>query len=130
MTREKLPDTRQSITHKIVIKAGPRRVKLFLTIGLYPDGRPGEMFIHADQEEPELRGTLRCMALAFSMALQTGTDIHQIAAKLSFMRFAPEGFTENPAIPHVVSIADYIGRFLTITFPRKEATDQNTAAGQ
>ena len=126
MTRQRLPDTRQSITHKIVINAPNRRVKLFLTIGFYPDGTPGEMFIHADNEEPELRGTLRCTCIGFSMALQTGTEIHQIADKLSFMRFEPSGFTGNPAIPHVLSIADYIGRFLKLTFPRSGSVLETT----
>ena len=124
MTRVKLPPQRNSITHKCVIdgKQG-RRAKMFFTVGLYDDGRPGELFITADQEDPTTRGILHAMAICISLLLQTGTDINHIADKISYMRYEPYGFTKNPDIPMCSSITDYLGKWLNRTFPRKEDPD-------
>lgn len=126
MTRERLPDTRRSITHKCVINAKDRRVKLSLIAGLYPDGRPGELFIYGNDEDSATRGVLHAMASFISLLLQTGTPIEKIAEKIAFSRFEPAGFTENPDIPNCSSLTDYIGCWLIKTFPRKEADTHQT----
>jgi ribonucleoside-diphosphate reductase alpha chain len=114
--RERLPDTRCSITHKFAIRSTQGRIKGFLTIGLYPDGRPGEIFITLDSADDGFRGAARSFCTALSLCLQAGIPVDHLAKKFSYWRYEPSGFTENPDIPSCLSLTDYIGRFLTLTF--------------
>lgn len=123
MTRERLPDTRKSITHtfRITGEKGPA-FKMIITVGLYLDGRPGEIFLTCDKEGSEARGAWQAAATTLSLALQHGTPLESLANKLAFMRHSPSGFTNNPDIPIAKSPSDYIGRWLLLTFCKTNNT--------
>jgi ribonucleoside-diphosphate reductase alpha chain len=110
--RERLQDTRQSITHKFSI-AGHEG---YITVGLYPDGRPGELFITMAKEGSTIGGLMDCFGTAVSMSLQYGVPLEVYVNKFSHTRFEPMGHTKNPDIRIAKSIVDYIFRWLGITF--------------
>ncbi|MDP6560145.1 MAG: vitamin B12-dependent ribonucleotide reductase, partial [Candidatus Binatia bacterium] len=110
--RRKLPDERRSITHKFDI-AGHEG---YITVGMYEDGRPGEIFITMSKEGSTISGLMDSFATAVSMALQYGVPLTVLVDKFSHMRFEPSGFTKNPDIPMAKSIMDYIFRWLATKF--------------
>jgi ribonucleoside-diphosphate reductase alpha chain len=110
--RERLPDTRQSVTHKFSV-AGHEG---YITVGLYPDGRPGEMFITMAKEGSTIGGLMDCFGTAVSMSLQYGVPLEVYVSKFSHTRFEPMGHTKNADIRVAKSIVDYIFRWLGITF--------------
>ncbi len=110
--RERLPDTRQSITHKFSI-AGHEG---YITVGLFPDGRPGELFITMAKEGSTIGGLMDAFGTAVSMSLQYGVPLEDYVRKFSHMRFEPQGHTKNPDIRIAKSLIDYIFRWLGITF--------------
>jgi len=110
--RERLPDTRQSITHKFSVSGHEG----YITVGLYPDGRPGELFITMAKEGSTIGGLMDCFGTAVSMSLQYGVPLEVYVNKFSHTRFEPMGFTKNPEIRIAKSIVDYIFRWLGITF--------------
>ncbi len=110
--RERLPDTRNSITHKFNI-AGHEG---YITVGLYDDGRPGELFITMAKEGSTIGGLMDCFGTAVSMSLQYGVPLEVYVNKFSHTRFEPLGYTNNPDIRMAKSIVDYIFRWLGITF--------------
>jgi ribonucleoside-diphosphate reductase alpha chain len=110
--RERLPDTRQSITHKFNV-AGHEG---YITVGLYDDGRPGELFITMAKEGSTIGGLMDCFGTAVSMSLQYGVPLEVYVGKFSHTRFEPMGHTKNPDIRIAKSIVDYIFRWLGITF--------------
>ncbi len=110
--RERLPDTRQSITHKFNV-AGHEG---YLTVGLYPDGRPGELFITMAKEGSTIGGLMDCFGTAVSMSLQYGVPLEVYVNKFSHTRFEPMGHTKNKDIRLANSLVDYIFRWLGITF--------------
>ena len=110
--RERLPDTRQSITHKFNV-AGHEG---YITVGLYDDGRPGELFITMAKEGSTIGGLMDCFGTAVSMSLQYGVPLEVYVNKFSHTRFEPMGHTKNPDIRIAKSIVDYIFRWLGITF--------------
>jgi len=110
--RRKLPDERRSITHKFDI-AGHEG---YITVGMYEDGQPGEIFITMSKEGSTISGLMDSFATAISMALQYGVPLRVLVDKFSHMRFEPSGFTKNPNIPIAKSIMDYIFRWLAIKF--------------
>ena len=110
--RERLPDTRQSVTHKFNI-AGHEG---YITVGLYENGRPGEMFITMAKEGSTIGGLMDCFGTAMSMSLQYGVPLEVYVNKFSHTRFEPMGHTKNPDIRIAKSIVDYIFRWLGITF--------------
>jgi ribonucleoside-diphosphate reductase alpha chain len=110
--RERLPDTRKSVTHKFSL-AGHEG---YLTIGLYDDGRPGELFITMAKEGSTIGGLMDCFGTAISMSLQYGVPLEVLVNKFSHTRFEPMGHTKNPDIRIAKSIVDYIFRFMGITF--------------
>jgi ribonucleoside-diphosphate reductase alpha chain len=110
--RERLQDTRQSITHKFSI-AGHEG---YITVGLYPDGRPGELFITMAKEGSTIGGLMDCFGTAVSMSLQYGVPLEVYVNKFSHTRFEPMGHTKNPDIRIAKSIVDYIFRWLGVTF--------------
>jgi ribonucleoside-diphosphate reductase alpha chain len=110
--RERLQDTRQSITHKFSV-AGHEG---YITVGLYPDGRPGELFITMAKEGSTIGGLMDCFGTAVSMSMQYGVPLEVYVNKFSHTRFEPMGITKNPDIRMAKSIVDYIFRWLGITF--------------
>lgn len=114
--RRKLPNERHSITHKFVVA----NHEGYLTIGLYEDGTPGEIFIKMSKEGSTLSGIMDAFALTISLCLQYGVPLEVLVAKFSHSRFEPSGMTGNRNIPLVKSIVDYIGRYLALKFLPKD----------
>ncbi|HAY80200.1 MAG TPA: vitamin B12-dependent ribonucleotide reductase, partial [Planctomycetaceae bacterium] len=110
--RERLPDTRQSVTHKFNV-AGHEG---YVTVGLYEDGRPGELFITMAKEGSTVGGLMDCFGTAISMSLQYGVPLEILTNKFSHTRFEPMGHTTNPEIRIAKSLVDYIFRWLGINF--------------
>lgn len=110
--RRRLPDERRAITHKFSI-AGHEG---YLTVGLYDEGRPGELFITMAKEGSTVSGLMDAFATAISIALQYGAPLKVLADKFSHTRFEPAGFTTNPDLPLAKSITDYIFRWLALKF--------------
>src|SRR5437660_3508826 len=116
--RRHLPVERHSITHKFSV-AGHEG---YLTIGMYQDGTPGEIFIVMAKEGSTLSGVMDSFATTCSMALQYGVPLKVLVDKFSHTRFEPSGFTSNPQVPYAKSIMDYIFRYLASKFlPAEEA---------
>lgn len=113
MTRKPMPPERESVTRKMRIG---KELKCYCTVGLYEDGKPGELFLTVDKEGTLTRGLSHALALMISLALQHGVPIEKIAEKLTSLRFEPAGVTGAKDIPMVHSIADYIGRWLSNIF--------------
>jgi len=110
--RESLPTTRQSVTHKFQIMGHEG----YLTVGLFDDGRPGEIFVKMAKEGSTLSGLVQAFCRAFSIAMQYGLPLHEAVARFKGMRFEPMGHTSNPDIPEALSIVDYVARYLEIHF--------------
>jgi ribonucleoside-diphosphate reductase alpha chain len=113
--RKILPITRESITHKFSVGSHEG----YLTIGLYPDGRPGEIFLKMSKEGSTISGMTQAFSRAFSLAIQHGLSVEDAVARFKGMRFEPMGTTSNPEIPECSSIVDYIARFLELHFTGK-----------
>jgi len=110
--RERLPDTRQSITHKFSVSGHEG----YITVGLYPDGRPGELFITMAKEGSTIGGLMDAFGTAVSMSLQYGVPLEDYVRKFSHMRFEPQGYTKHPDIKIAKSLIDYIFRWMGMTF--------------
>jgi len=111
--RNRMPRERQSITHKFSI-AGHEG---YITAGMYEDGTLGEIFLtDIGKEGSTLRGLLNSFATSISIALQYGVPLEKLVEKFSYMRFEPEGITQNPEIPFAKSMPDYIMRWLASRF--------------
>jgi ribonucleoside-diphosphate reductase alpha chain len=115
--RRRLPDERQSITHKFDI-AGHEG---YITVGLYEDGQPGELFLTMAKEGSTISGFADAFAQAISYALQYGVPLQDLVDKFSHVRFEPAGMTKNPDIRFAKSIVDYIFRWLAAKFLSPEA---------
>lgn len=110
--RRVLPVTRRSVTHKFAV-AG---FEGYLTIGLFEDDSPGEIFIKMSKEGSTLSGLIQGFCRAFSLALQYGLPLADAADRFRGMRFEPAGPTCNPDIPEASSILDYVARYLELHF--------------
>jgi ribonucleoside-diphosphate reductase alpha chain len=110
--RERLPDTRQSITHKFNVGGHEG----YINVGLYPDGRPGELFITMAKEGSTIGGLMDSFGTAISICLQYGVPLEVLVNKFSHTRFDPMGHTTNPDIRIAKSVVDYIFRWAGITF--------------
>ncbi len=117
MQRRKLPDERNSITHKFDI-AGHEG---YITVGMYEDGTPGEIFVTMSKQGSTISGLMDSFATAISFALQYGVPLQFLVDKFSHMRFEPSGFTKNPQIPYAKSIVDYLFRWMASKFLDEEA---------
>ena len=106
--RHRLPDTRQSLTHKFNIQGHEG----YLTVGLYDDGNPGELFITMAKEGSTIGGLMDAFGTACSLGLQYGVPLKVLVDKFVHSRFEPSGFTQNPDIPMAKSLVDYIFRWL------------------
>jgi ribonucleoside-diphosphate reductase alpha chain len=119
--RKRMPRERQSITHKFSI-AGHEG---YITAGMYEDGTVGEIFLtDIGKEGSTLRGMMNSFATAISIALQYGVPLETLVQKFSYMRFEPEGITQNPEIPFAKSMPDYIMRWLASRFLDTDAQEE------
>jgi ribonucleoside-diphosphate reductase alpha chain len=112
LARRRLPDERRSITHKFSIGGHEG----YMTVGMYEDGAPGELFVTMAKEGSVVSGLMDSFATSISMALQYGVPLKVLCDKFSHTRFEPSGFTGNPEIPIAKSITDYIFRWLALKF--------------
>ncbi len=110
--RRRLPDERHSITHKFSISGHEG----YITVGIYEDGQPGEIFIVMSKEGSVVSGLMDSFATAISLALQYGVPLKVLVDKFIHTRFEPSGFTNNKQIPIAKSVMDYIFRWLAIKF--------------
>ncbi len=123
--RHRLPDTRQALTHKFDI-AGHEG---YITVGLYEDGEPGELFITMAKEGSTIGGLMDTIGTLVSLAFQYGVPLETLVNKFAHQRFEPSGFTKNPSIPIAKSITDYLFRWLGCQFipGYREENSPNTA---
>ncbi len=110
--RRRLPETRTAITHKFDI-AGHEG---YLTVGLFEDNRPGELFITMAKEGSTIGGLMDCIGTLTSMSLQYGVPLEALVKKFAHQRFEPWGFTKNPEIRNASSIIDYVFRWMALQF--------------
>ena len=110
--RRKLPSVRTAITHKFNIGGHEG----YITVGMYDDGKPGEIFLVMAKEGSSISGLMDSFATAISLALQYGVPLKVLIDKFSHVRFEPSGHTGNPQIPFAKSIVDYIFRWLASKF--------------
>ena len=108
-----------AITHKFSVEGQEG----YVTVGLYEDGTPGELFITMAKEGSTLSGVMDAFATAISLTLQYGVPLEFLVNKFSHVRFEPAGWTNNPQIPYAKSIIDYIFRWLAAKFltPEEQA---------
>jgi ribonucleoside-diphosphate reductase alpha chain len=110
--RRKLPDTRQSLTHKFSIGG----TEGYVTIGKFDDGTPGEVFFQMAKAGSTINGLMDTIGVLLSLALQYGVPVETFVQKFSHVRFEPEGFTRNQEIPIAKSVMDYLARFMGMEF--------------
>lgn len=120
--RRRLPDERQSITHKFSIGGHEG----YITVGMYEDGTPGEIFIVMSKEGSTISGVMDAFATAVSLALQYGVPLKVLVDKFTHTRFEPSGFTNNKQIPIAKSVMDYIFRWLALKFLPEDAGNYNS----
>ncbi len=121
--RQTLPPVRESVTHKFQIMGHEG----YLTIGLFEDGKPGEVFIKMAKEGSTLSGLIQAYCRAFSLAIQYGLPLNEAVRRFKGMRFEPMGPTSNPDIPEALSIIDYVARYLELNFIDTPADRQRNA---
>lgn len=116
--RERLPDTRASLTHKFEVG----NHKGYATVGLYPDGRPGELFLVMNKEGSTISGLMDALSVAVSLGLQYGVPLRAFTDKFRYLRFDPNGPTPNrelfPDYAHQpLSLLDYLAAWLQARWP-------------
>jgi ribonucleoside-diphosphate reductase alpha chain len=115
-SRERLPAERQAVTHHFEVGGHDG----YVTVGLYPDGRVGEIFFRVTKEGSTVNGLMDSLGLSMSMALQHGVPLKDLVRKLAHLRFEPAGMTNNPKIRFARSIPDYVARWLALEFLSEE----------
>ena len=120
--RRRLPDERQSITHKF--RVGEQEG--YMTVGLFEDGAPGELFVNVSKQGSTVMALMDSLAMLTSYALQFGVPVSVLARRMQGSRFEPSGPTGNPRIPIATSITDYIFRWLELKFGDSEPAVQPT----
>lgn len=144
--REMLPDDRTGFNHRFSLPykreydrfcpecscaackslqaeaAQPERMKLYFNVGLYPDGRPGEVFIRADRSGSLASGALDAVAMMMSIALQYGVPVRTLIDKLRHSRFDPQGTTRNSQFPSASSPLDLLAQWLHSKWPGLDGT--------
>jgi ribonucleoside-diphosphate reductase alpha chain len=118
--RRKLPDERRAITHKFDIADHEG----YITVGLYEDGQPGEIFLVMAKEGSTISGFADAFAQAVSYALQYGVPLQVLVDKFTHVRFEPSGMTRNPEIRFAKSIVDYVFRWMATKFLSREVQFQ------
>src|SRR5262252_5413978 len=115
--RKRLPDTRASLTHKFEIGGHDG----YATVGFYPDGAPGELFITMAKEGSTIGGLMDVIGASVSIGLQYGVPLETFVKKFTYSRFEPSGHTANPAIPIARSIPDYVFQWLGLELLGRDA---------
>jgi ribonucleoside-diphosphate reductase alpha chain len=110
--RHRLPDERAGITHHFSIASHEG----YLTVGLYPNGQPGEIFIRMAKEGSTIAGLMECFGTVVSVSLQHGVPLKVLCDKLSHTRFEPSGWTGNEELGYAKSIMDYLFRWIELRF--------------
>jgi ribonucleoside-diphosphate reductase alpha chain len=110
--RHRLPNDRTAMTHKFTVGGHEG----YITVGLYEDGVPGEVFITMSKEGSTVSGLMDCFATCVSLALQYGVPLQVLVDKFVHTRFEPTGYTKNPQIPMAKSLMDYLFRWLASKF--------------
>ena len=110
--RVKLPEERPALTHRFSVSGHEG----YITVGMYENGQPGEIFLHMSKEGSTMAGMMDAFATMTSIALQYGVPLKDLVNKFSHMRFEPAGFTGNAEVPIAKSIVDYIFRWLEAKF--------------
>jgi ribonucleoside-diphosphate reductase alpha chain len=123
--RRKLPSERNSITHKFSVGGHEG----YITVGMYADGHPGEIFIKMAKEGSTLSGIMDAFALSVSISLQYGVPLRALVDKFVNSRFEPSGYTGNPKIRYAKSVVDYIGRWLGAKFISLDYLDNDASVG-
>lgn len=118
MSRLVPPQTRNGLTHHFSVGGHEG----YITVGLYDDGVPCDIFVVMSKEGSTLGGVMRCWATAFSICLQYGVPLERLVEKFKASSFEPRGATENPAIPEAQSVVDYVVRWLELKYSRREVT--------
>lgn len=118
--RRRLPDERRAVTHKFAVG----NHEGYITVGLYDDGTPGELFMTMSKEGSVISGLMDSFATSISIGLQYGVPLEVLVNKFVHMRFEPSGYTNNPQIRIAKSITDYIFRWLAIKFLPRESQMQ------
>ena len=118
--RRPLPDTRDSLTHKFKIEGHTG----YITVGLYEDGTPAEVFISMAKQGSTIYGLMESFGRAISYALQYGVPLSDLVGNFSHMRFEPSGSTTNPEIPFAQSAIDYLFRWLASRFLTEEEVEE------
>jgi ribonucleoside-diphosphate reductase alpha chain len=123
--RKRLPAERRSVTRTLRLPyshkdGSPDIMRFFITVGLYDDGSPGEVFIKADKTGSVASGALDAVGILMSLCLQHGIPLETITSKLRHMRFMPSGFTKDPELPSCSSPLDFVAQFLDLRFGKKE----------
>lgn len=147
LVREPLPDTRKAVTRRFqlphrrdvikqvvgvcpncgkqhtqfTIESVVEIMKIYFVVGLYDDGRPGEIFIKADRSGSLASGALDAVAMTISIALQYGIPLGVLIDKLRGSQFPPEGFTQDGEFPRASSVLDLLARWLLKMFPDQAA---------
>ncbi len=114
--RRKLPDERKAFTHKFEVGGHQG----YITVGMYEDNKPGEIFLTIAKEGSTISGLMDAFATAISIGLQYGVPLETFVEKFAFMRFEPQGMTKNPRIRFANSLVDYIFRYLASKFLPEE----------
>jgi ribonucleoside-diphosphate reductase alpha chain len=114
--RKRLPDDRAAMTHKFSVGGQEG----YITVGLYDDGSPGEVFVKMSKQGSTVSGLMDSVAIAWSMALQHGVPVESLISKYIDHRFEPSGFTGNPRIPMARSVVDYLARWMASKFLSEE----------
>ena len=116
--RTRLPDEREAFVHHFNVGG----YEGYLTVGLYGDGRPGEIFITTAKEGSTVSGLMDCFATAVSLALQYGVPLKVLCDKFSHTRFEPSGWSGNPKIGYAKSLMDYLFRWMALKFLPKDSS--------
>ena len=124
--RRKLPAERASITHKFSVGGHEG----YITVGMYADGHPGEIFIKMAKEGSTLSGIMDAFALSVSISLQYGVPLRALVDKFCNSRFEPSGYTGNPRIRYAKSVVDYIGRWLGGKFISPDYLDNDGSVSE
>jgi len=122
--RRRLPDEREAITHHFTVGGQEG----YLTVGLYENGVPGEIFITMAKEGSTVSGLMDCFATAVSLALQYGVPLKVLCEKFSHTRFEPSGWSGNQQIGYAKSLMDYMFRWLALKFLPTEAQPIESAS--
>lgn len=131
------PDSPEAILEKIKTVLGEPvppctatdQVKVYAQVGLYPDGRPGELFLKADRMGSTLSGMLDALSMSISVALQAGVPLSWFVEKMRNLQFEPSGPTSDPKIRYATSIVDGLAKWLEYRFPTDAGTTEPPTRG-